>query len=47
MKKITKKYIRGSNYPVYVGNGIASTNLAKVKKFVSPITAEIKKILSL
>lgn len=47
MKRITKKYVRGSNYPVYVGNGIASTVLGKVKKFIRPQSAEIKKIFSL
>ena len=46
MKRITKKYIRGSSYPVYTGNGITSYDLKKVMKFVDPRSNEVRAIFS-
>lgn len=45
MKKINKTYIRGSSYPVYIGNGIISQDKKKVSKFIMPTSYEINKIL--
>lgn len=47
MKRITKKYIRGTSYPVYVGNGIWSHNKNKIVKFVNPQSSEIDRLLKI
>ena len=46
MKRIRKLYVRGSSYPVYVGNGIYSGDRKKVFRFVNPRSGIIDKILN-
>lgn len=45
MKYIIKRRVRGSNHPLYEGNGILSIDRNKIKKFINPQSSDILKIL--